>query len=65
MLLLVGLALIVYGYISFKYSDKKKTGHHRAGTDSQFPEWFPKLQKVGGLLFIIMGLLLCLTYFII
>lgn len=64
MLLIIGLALIVYGYLSFKYSDKRKPGNHRRNNNSNLPEWFPQLQKLGGLLFMIIGFLLCLTYFI-
>lgn len=64
MLLIIGIAMILYGYITFKYSHKKGTGKDRNNQSAQLPEWFPLMYKFGGLLLIIIGLLLSLTYFI-
>lgn len=62
MLLIIGIALILYGYVTFKYSYKRR---NKKGNQSvQLPEWFPLMHKLGGLLLIIIGLLLSLTYFI-
>ncbi|GEN50293.1 hypothetical protein [Alkalibacterium pelagium] len=65
MLLVIGLALLISGYLSFRFSDQLKPGKRGRQTQTQFPEWFPQLQKIGGLLFMITGLLLMIAYFII
>lgn len=64
MLLIIGLALMTYGYISVKQSEKRRFNDRQAKKTSYFPEWFPQLEKLGGVLCIIIGLLLSLTYFI-
>lgn len=62
MLIVIGIALIVYGYFSFKYSDRWGTNAHKRAARTTFPEWFPLLIRVGGILFIITGILLILSY---
>lgn len=62
MLILIGLALIVYGYLSFKYSDRWATNAQKRAARTHFPEWFPLLIKVGGILFVVTGILLILAY---
>lgn len=65
MLLIIGLALLISGYLSFRFSDQRKPGQRGRKAQTQFPEWFPQLQKIGGLLFMITGLFLMIAYFII
>ncbi|MFO8068482.1 MAG: hypothetical protein R6U02_00560 [Alkalibacterium sp.] len=62
MLVIIGLALIIYGYFSFKYSDNWATKSQKRATHTKFPEWFPLLIKVGGILFVITGILLIVSY---
>lgn len=62
MLIVIGIALIVYGYFSFKYSDRWAKNAQKRAAHTQFPEWFPLLIRVGGILFIITGILLMLSY---
>lgn len=65
MLLIIGLALLISGYLSFRFSDQLNPGKRGRRAQTQFPEWFPQLKKIGGLLFMLTGLLLMIAYFII
>lgn len=65
MLALIGLALIIYGYFSYKYSDRWATNAQKRAARTTFPEWFPLLIKVGGILFVITGILLIVAYLLI
>ncbi|GEK90072.1 hypothetical protein SAMN04488100_14617 [Alkalibacterium putridalgicola] len=62
MLIVIGIALIVYGYFSFKCSDRWAKNAQKRAAHTQFPEWFPLLIRVGGILFIISGILLIVSY---
>lgn len=62
MLIAIGIALIVYGYFSFRSSDRWASNAGKRPTQTTFPDWFPLLIKVGGILFIIIGILLIVAY---
>ncbi|OJF92927.1 hypothetical protein [Alkalibacterium sp. 20] len=62
MLVIIGLALIVYGYFSYKHSDKLATKSQKRAPHTNFPGWFPLLIKVGGILFFVIGILLIVSY---
>ncbi|SFC68428.1 hypothetical protein SAMN04488102_11831 [Alkalibacterium subtropicum] len=61
MLIVIGIALIVYGYFSFKYSERWAQNARERAARTQFPDWFPLLIRAGGILFIITGILLLLA----
>lgn len=62
MLIVIGLALIGYGYFSYKYSDRWATSNRKRAGKTALPEWFPLLIRVGGILFIVTGALLIVSY---
>lgn len=62
MLIVIGLALIGYGYFSYKYSDRWATRSRKHAGKTVFPGWFPLLIRVGGILFIVAGVLVILSY---
>ncbi|WP_423190119.1 hypothetical protein ACO1PF_04365 [Alkalibacterium sp. f15] len=62
MLVVIGLALIIYGYFSYKYSDKWATKSQKRAPHTKFPKWFPLFIKVGGILFLVTGILLIVSY---
>lgn len=57
MILLIGLVLMIYGFISYKYPFMKV----RNKTHANRPDWLLALQKVSGILLMIAGGLLILT----
>ncbi len=65
MLIVIGLALILYGYFSYKYSNRWSTESRRRAGKTALPEWFPLLIKVGGVLLILTGALLIVSYLLI
>ncbi|MDZ7834591.1 MAG: hypothetical protein U5K84_03850 [Alkalibacterium sp.] len=62
MLIIIGVALIVYGYFSYRYADRWAHKVQRRAARTSFPEWFPLLIKVGGILFVVTGILLVVSY---
>ena len=58
MLILIGIGLLVYGYLSYTHPLEKKNGRGQPVSRSPMPEWVPVLHKIGGLLFMIIGGLL-------
>ncbi len=58
MLTLIGIGLLVYGYLSYTHPLEKKKGRRQAVSRSPMPEWVPVLHKIGGLLFMVIGGLL-------
>ncbi|GEK91958.1 hypothetical protein [Alkalibacterium kapii] len=62
MLIVIGIVLIVYGCFSFKYSDRWVTNANKQKSGTRFPEWFPLLIRIGAILFMIIGILLIVTY---
>lgn len=57
MILLIGLVLLIYGFISYKFPFMT----YRNKSTAHMPEWLPTLQKVSGILLMIAGGLLILT----
>ncbi|GAA0363491.1 hypothetical protein GCM10008932_14920 [Alkalibacterium iburiense] len=57
MIILIGLVLLIYGFISYKYPFMK----YRNQSNATMPDWLPTLQKVSGVLLMIAGGLLILT----
>lgn len=64
MLIVIGLALIVYGYYSYKYSEKWGTTGRKHAAKTTLPGWFPLLIRIGGILFIVTGVLLIVSYLV-
>jgi len=62
MLAVIGIALILYGYFSFRYSERWANKASKRAAHTSFPDWFPLLIKTGGILFIITGILLLVSY---
>lgn len=57
MTLLIGLVLLIYGFISYKYPFMK----YKNKSNANMPDWLPALQKVSGVLLMIAGGLLILA----
>ncbi|WP_143059478.1 hypothetical protein [Alkalibacterium gilvum] len=64
-MIIIGIGLILYGYFSFKYSDRWATNANKHKSGTRFPEWFSLLIKSGAVLFIITGILLIVSYLLV
>lgn len=64
MLIAIGIALVLYGYFSYKYSDRWVIRSQKRAPNTTFPEWFPLLIRVGGILFVVIGALLIVSYLV-